>query len=231
MTVRARSRRAAFTLLELVLSMGIVAMIALTLYAAMRVGFRGRDSAEAQTAAARPAAIVLDLLQSDFDSVPLPGGKLAGAFVGSTNGAGDGAAATVTFVCFGQDATPPDAPFADGLRRVQLTLHSDGPQPLLVRRVWRNLLAPSPLAPEEEVLARGVHAFSVLYYDGSAWHASWDSTLMNNALPQAVQISLELDRPTRDGARPYRMSRIVPLACKAAPPADDTEAPSAAATP
>ena len=215
-----RGNIGAFTLLELILSMAMVAMISLSLYAAMRIGFRARGSAEAQTAAARPAAIVLDLLQSDFESVPLPTGKLASSFNGATSGEGANAVASVSFYTFGQDLDAPEAsPFANGLRQVELALRTDGAQPLLVRRVRRNLLAPSELAAEEEVLARNVRAFSLLYYDGAAWQTNWDSTVRGGALPQAVQMTIELDQPARQGAANYRMSRLVTLACTAAPAA------------
>ncbi|HEV7299347.1 MAG TPA: type II secretion system protein GspJ [Tepidisphaeraceae bacterium] len=226
-----RRHRSAFTLLELILSLGMVAMISLTLYGSMRTAFRARTTAENQTAAARPAQILLDLLQSDFESILPPGGTLAGAFIATPATTGFGSADRVNFFTIGRDLYGQvPAPFAEGVRQVELALDTTGPQPLLVRRVSRNLLSQNEAPIEQEVLSPRVRALSLRYYDGTEWTDTWDSAALANALPQAVQIGIEIDQPTRDGSGPYRMSRIVPIVCIAAPPETTsttaTEAPA-----
>ena len=52
---------------------------------------------------------------------------------------------------------------------------------------------------EEAVICRNVRTFFVRYYDGQQMLETWDSTQLNNALPMAVEITLELDRPAAAG--------------------------------
>ncbi len=210
------ARHRGFTLLELMLAAAMVAMLGLTLYASMSIGFRARSGAKAQLEAMREAALVMDLVQRDFQSIPPPVGVLAGPFVGYAMGGSGAEADSVEFHALGRDAAidgETDA-FGEGMRRIELVLRTDGDTPRLVRRVERNLLRSIEIEPEEEWLSRRVRAFSVRYYDGLEWSAEWDSTLMGNALPLAVEVSMTFDLPSPlDRARPYRLTRVIPLSC------------------
>lgn len=210
-------RRRGFTLLELLLSIGMMAMISLMLFSSFSTAFRARASAAAQTTAVREAAVTLDLVQHDFQSAMAGNGALVGPFYGYALGTGDAEADSVSFYTAGQDTqTSADDPLFEGMRQVELVLSTgvDG-KPSLVRRVRRNLLAPAVVDGVEETLAQNVRVFSVKYYDGESWHDEWDSTLPDTpGLPVAVQITIELDAPTvRDPSRKYRAMRVVPLAC------------------
>lgn len=205
--------RRGFTLLELVLSMGMIAMMALTLYTSLSVAFKARGSMEAQTLSVREASVVMDLLQQDFQSVLKPNGIMAGSFVGYAMGTSGAEADSVTFCSLGSDAGV-DSPFADGMRKIELTLTTDGNTPVLVRRVQRNLLAPSVKTPQDEILSRNVTAFSVQYFDGSSWYTEWDSTLHDNTLPVALNVRIVLKITENNGQiRNYQVHRIIPLAC------------------
>jgi type II secretion system protein J len=219
-TVRPRrAPRRGFTLLELSLAAAIVAMIGLTLYASMAIGFRARGSAYNQVRAMREAAIVLDVVQQDLQSIPPPGGTLSGTFIGYAMGTSGAEADSLEFHTIGRDADAPETPVGEGIRRIELLLRTDVDPPVLVRRVQRNLLAPTEEEPPEEILARGVRAFSVRYYDGYGWAEEWDSTLQDDALPQAVELTIELDQPRpNDPEKRYRVTQVIPLPC--APPLD-----------
>jgi hypothetical protein len=200
----------------------MVAMLGLTLYAAMAIGFRARGSAQHQVRAMREAAIAMDVAQQDLQSVVRATGVLRGPFVGYAMGTAGAAADSVEFHALGRDADAADNPLGDGVRRIELVLRTDVTPPVLVRRVTRNLLAPTEPEPDEEVLARGVRSFSVRYFDGYGWSEEWDSTLVENAIPQAVELTLELDLPhPMDAERPYKVTQVVPMPC--APPVDTTE--------
>lgn len=217
---RRHARRHGFTLIELILSMGIVAMISASLYAAMRTAFKARASAEAQVVGMRPAAVILDLIQADFDSIVPPGPTsaatvLSSGFVGYSLGSAAEAADSVTFFALGRggqlNPTSVD-PLADGIRQVEFVLQTTGGKRALVRRVRRNILATTTAEPVDEVLARNVKSFAVRYFDGSHWTTGWDSLSLNNALPTAVNIEVVLNEPTlRDPTKPYRMTRLIPI--------------------
>lgn len=208
-----RKRCSGFTLIELILATTMTAMLALTLYTTMSVAFRTRGTIERQISSAREASVVLDLVQQDLQSVLKPSGILAGAFVGYAMGTTGAETDSLSFHALGGDRDV-DSPLADGMRKIELALHSDANGSVLLRRVERNLLAPSAKEPEEEILSRRVAAFSVRYFDGTSWYSEWDSTLHENTLPVALDLRLTMNiTDSRGETTQYRATRIVPLAC------------------
>ncbi len=199
-------RPSGFTLLELVVATAMVAIMALSLYAAMGVGFRARQSVREQTQAARQAAIVLDLVERELQSVMPPTGVLAGPMIAYANGTTGSEADTIEFYAVGADADTGDDPLGEGIRRVQIVPSGD----TLVMRVERNLLSSVQTPVEDQLLARGVRAFGLRYYNGYGWQPEWDSTQLGNILPVAVEITIELNDPV-DTTRTYRSARLVPI--------------------
>jgi len=218
-TSRGNAVRSGFSLLELLLAMAMAAMLSLSLFMAMNVTIRARRSAFASIEPARAGSIAIDLVQRDLDSVPPPVGTLNGPFYGEHQSGGmegSGDNDSVEFCSIGADpikGNPTDAsPLAEGARRIEFYVNTDGPQPTLIRRVTRNLMPASEAHAEEEILARGVRSFSLRYFDGTAWQESWDSTSFDDSLPLAVSITLELGDPKAE-APGHRVTRVVPLAC------------------
>ena len=87
---------------------------------------------------------------------------------------------------------------------------------VLVRRVMRNLLASVQETPVDQVLCRNVQSFSIQVYSSTLWTNTWDSSTQGNALPAAVQITLQVAPPEEGGnprAQPYTLMRIVRLPC------------------
>jgi len=216
-------RRRGFTLLELTLSMSLVAIVSLSLYASMTVAWRAKRTAENAVRSVRGGAIAADLICRDLESVPRPNGILAGPFVGMQQ---PGAAAgseydAVDFYTIGEDAAPSQqtAPLQEGIRHVQLAVRSDVDPPVLVRRVWRNLLSTVQEDPTEEILCRGVRSLMLRYFDGTSWNEEWDSSQENNVLPLAVEMTLDLQAdPSMPAVQAQsqpvsRITRLVPLAC------------------
>lgn len=199
-----------FTLLELLVATGMMAMLALSLYLSLGIAFRARETARAQTLEPRLATSALDVLERDFQSLPPPTGILAGPFIGYGVGIpGQESDALVFHALSGPDAND-STPLAEGIRRIELRVRTDQSPPALVRLEQRNLLATAPPPPTAEVLIRGMKAFSLRYFDGTGWRDEWDSTLLGNMLPLAIEISIEL--PAKENAtRGYRVSRIVPV--------------------
>jgi prepilin-type N-terminal cleavage/methylation domain-containing protein len=241
MTRLPRLRRRGFTFLEVLLASAIMAVIALALYAALRLSLQARDRALSAVGPARAAEIAMGMVRRDIESALPPRGVLSREFIGQTGPEMPGTSA-VRFYAIGtapetvttkpgsnrpaswlqQDPTSAGG----GIERVELLIRpapgtsADG---VLVRRVMRNLLSSTEPAPEEEILCRGVTAFQLRYYDGFQWSDEWDSTQYENALPIAVEVTLELTRP-RDPTRTatagnanlaaYRASRTFFLPCR-----------------
>jgi prepilin-type N-terminal cleavage/methylation domain-containing protein len=233
-----RRRQSGFTLLELILALGMVAMLTLTLYMGLTVTVRAKERAFAAVAPVRTALLAADLVRQDLESVLPCKQLLAGPFIGTSQNGAD----ILDFYCLGSDVgwhaapvaeqglTPAqggDVPWSEGPRHVVLYLDTSSQPPSLVRSVTRNLLAPTVPPPDDEVLCRNVRSFTVRYYDGTDWQDSWDSTTLGDILPQAVELTFEavIDDQPKPGQQPvvYKVTRVFPLAC-ATPPTADTGA-------
>jgi hypothetical protein len=81
-----------------------------------------------------------------------------------------------------------------------------GPGQDLIRAVTRNLLPMTqPSQPDEEhALLSGVQNLTFLYYDGTAWQPSWDSTQETN-LPLAIKVRIQM------AAHPGVVAQAAPL--------------------
>ena len=84
---------------------------------------------------------------------------------------------------------------------------------VLVRRVTTNLLAQVAVEPIEEVLCRGVRSLNLRYHDGLMWQDSWDSTQLENNIPTAVELTIELDRSVDGQTRIISFPRVFLLSC------------------
>lgn len=224
MSLRSRYQlRRGFTLLEIILTMSIVAVIAMVLYSAMQVTIRAQRSAARTVTLTRSATLALDMAAHDLMSTPAPKGQLAGPFLVTRVAADESA---LEFYALGRDWD--ESVFADGVRLVALELRSEpGGGRALVRTVRRNLLATTAVTSQEEVLCRNVRAFSARLFDGSTWGDSWDSTAVDDVLPQVVELVIEVADPDRPDEAPMRLSRLVAMSCASAPaaPTDEEVAP------
>ncbi len=210
--------RPAFTLLEVILAIAMTATLVVSLYASLSIAFRARETIQRQSAGPQLATIAMNAIQRDIESALAPGGSLATNFIGIDSGTTITQADTIEFFTIGSDVTgiyieeQTHDPLAEGVRWVQLSLRTDLDPPALVRKVERNLLTSTIVEPTEEILLSGVLALSMRYLDGSVWTDEWDSTLNNNALPLAVEITIELDEASpADPDLNYRLTRVVPL--------------------
>ncbi len=211
-------RRGGFTLLELVIAMGMVAVLAVSLYASLRIGFKAQASSEAAVEPARTASLALDLIQQDLANSLTPN-NLAGNFEG-TSGTDDRNKEDDDINFYSTTDSPQHATANGEIKNVELTViePQNSSDHVLVRRVARNLppLNQETETPDVEVICRNVGAFSVQYWDGTEWDQTWDSTQEDNQLPVAVEVMLELDRPdatSPGGMRATQYTRIFPLSC------------------
>ena len=216
-------RKSAFTLLEMLVAMTLMSVLAGSLYASLHIAFTARRSAVSAIEPVRAAQLAIELVREDIESALPPTGILAGAFYGQdlTDSAGRDADALL----FYSSALGPEAAEGTGdITRIELAFVSppDATERVLVRRSTTNLLAPETVEPSEEILCRGVLGFNLRYFDGSDWQDSWDSSSQDNVLPLAVEVALEVDRPTRGEPvdSGYALSRVFLLPCSR-PAADE----------
>jgi general secretion pathway protein J len=211
--MRRRTANSGFTLLELILALGMISMLAVSLYATLRVAFKARDSAMAGIMPMRAANVAMEMLSQDLESALPPTGLLAGAFLGQHLGDATASTDTIEFYCIGtSDSLEP--PRSAGIRRVNIGLvqSPDGRGHLLVRRITSNLLSPQEVQPDEEVLCRNVRSFALRYFDGTLWQDEWDSTQMGDVLPMAVEVRMSIQTSEDSQAPTYDTYRVFTLA-------------------
>jgi len=217
-STRPAARPRAFTMLEMLVALAIVAVVAGSLYATLHTAFRARRSATEAVARVRAVEAAMAQIQADLASAVRPVGLLAGPMVGEPAAGPEGLAADVLsfYATVPAEADPARyeaGALADGataatgeIVHVEYALVPPSEvEPLstaaaeptaglvLVRRVTRNLLAPTTPAAEEEVLCRGVRSLAFRYFDGLDWLDAWDSTTQDNRLPAAVEVTLALE--------------------------------------
>jgi type II secretory pathway pseudopilin PulG len=226
---RRRRPPAAFTLIELLLAASLVAVVAVTMFAALRTAVQARDACDRATEPVRTADLAFEVIRKDFENAVPPTGVLAQTFTGNdyTDDRGRDADTVTLFTT----APGPQHVAGDGeVRKVQYYVVSpDGPQGerVLVRKVIHNLLAPQEPAGDEEVVLRGVAGFDLQYFDSTtaAPVTSWDSSQRDNAMPPMVQVGIDLERPdpslpAGSPLRLVRFTRHVLIPCAVAQPSN-----------
>ncbi|MCX5671255.1 MAG: prepilin-type N-terminal cleavage/methylation domain-containing protein [Planctomycetota bacterium] len=215
-----------FTLLEMLVATALVAVLAGSLYASLSIAFKARRSALAALEPVRRAEIAMALVAADIRSAVIPNGVLAQPFMGEDGTDTRGHDADALVFC-GTAPSPEPAEGVGDVKKIEISCEAsdDGQTQVLVRRVTTNLLSPRTLEPPVEVLCRGVFAFNIRYFDGSDWLDVWDSTVLENTLPLALEVTLQLDDPrqidpNRSG---YSVSQVVLVPCGALPPDSTTQ--------
>ena len=229
--------RRGFTMLELLVAITIAAVVAGSLYSGLRIGFRAQANAESSVEPVRTAELAMGLLRPDFESAVPATGTLQGAFLG-TDGTGEGGldADSVEFYTLGdpldavlsantsgaspgvagmsalQGAASPALPGGE-VRRVQIGLLPSATGQVLVRRVYTNLLAQAEEEPYDEVVCRGVASLNLRYWDGLTWQDNWDSTTIENNIPSAVEVTIDLRRVQYGQETVLRFVRVFKLSC------------------
>jgi type II secretion system protein J len=220
---RNRSRRG-FTLLELVISMMIVAILVPVLYSCLKNAYALKSKTEAAVAPARDAEQVFDWLRQDLNDAipPSVNTGLIGPFEGIT-GTDNRRRENDDLQFYTTADSPLDASNNNEIKLDELTIITtpNGSDHVLVRKITRDLITQPAPNPDVEVICRGVGGFGLRYFDGTNWTDTWDSTAEDNTIPAAVEVTLTLDRPNGtsrnpDGTTSFKYVRVIPLGCSSA---------------
>lgn len=186
-------RNCGFTLLELVLALGVCAVIISAVGGVFYSAERLRDSSTRAVNDALPVWRALSVMKRDLQGVmvPSPDGILSGDFK-----AGDvtspGLNQNVAIELYTTTGTlQPDKPWGD-VQRVTYEVRPTTPGKTLFRSVTRNLLANFEPDPDEQSLMDNVESVDFDCYDGVQWRSAWDTTLSDTNLPVAVRVRIQL---------------------------------------
>ncbi len=216
-----RSRRwpaavSGFTLIEVILALGITAIVLVAINGVFFGAMRLRESATNAVDESLPVQQALATLRRD----------LAGAMPPSTNGilSGDFKVGGVTSLGLSQPvdielntttgALRANEPWGEVQRvtyELKLPADRSAPGKDLIRSVTRNLLATVTPQPEDQWMMGGVESIEYSCYDGTQWRDFWDTTVTDTNLPTAVRVRIQVagSRGGSSDAQPIEL--VVPI--------------------
>jgi len=193
------SANSAFTLIEMILAIGVAAIVLIAANAVFFTALHLRDATSDAVDAASPVDQALIILRHDLQCAvpPKAGGVLSGDFkIGNVTSLGisDPVAAEI-YTATG--ALSDKTPWGE-IQRVTYELKNSTTGAAgkdFYRSVTRNLLTTATPDVEDQLMIRGVDSVQFSAYDGSQWNDSWDTTdttSANTNLPVAVRVDIQL---------------------------------------
>jgi type II secretion system protein J len=206
--------RAAFTLLELLIAVSIFAVVLAAINTVFYSALKLRNKTSDMIDKSVPLEQALAIIKRDLSNLVPPNGELSGQLqtTQTTNGMA-GATGPVFFCANG--SMDEINPYGD-IQKVSYTLvqgtNIDAGLDL-VRMVSRNLLAPVQEQPVGQFLMSGVQQIAFLYYDGSQWTDSWDSTTQDPKLPRGIKVQLQLlpEQGAGNAASLHPVELVIPI--------------------
>jgi type II secretion system protein J len=209
----------AFTLIEMVLAIGVAAMVLIAVNTALFASLRLREATAAAVDAATPVDQAVPFLRRDLQCVVTPTNGtskvLSGDFkVGNVTSPGvPESVAIEMFTATG--ALSANAPWAD-IQRVTYELKQPTDRNAvgrdLYRSVVRNLLTMTTPDVQDQLMLSGVQNIKFTCFDGAQWQETWDTTGVTSTytnLPLAVRVDIQMAGNNAASAQPIEM--IVPI--------------------
>jgi type II secretion system protein J len=209
----------AFTLIEMVLAIGVAAIVLVAINAVLFAALRLREATNNIVDAAAPVDQTVTFLRRDLECVVTPTNGtskvLSGDFrVGNVNS--PGVAQPVAIEMFtATGALSVNAPWAD-IQRVTYELKPPADRSAagqdLVRSVTRNLLTLTTPEVDDQLMMSGVASIKFSCFDGSQWQDTWDTTgltSLSTNLPLAVRVDIQMSGNSSATAGPIEI--VVPI--------------------
>ena len=206
---------AAFTLIEMILAIGVAAIVLIAANAVFFTALHLRDATSDAVDASSPIDQSLTLLRRDLQCAVTPkvNGVLSGDFkIGNVTSTG--ISDPVSAEIYTADGALSDkAPWGD-IQRVTYELKNSTTGVAgkdLYRSVTRNLLTTATPDVEDQLMIRGVDSVQFSAYDGVQWNDTWDTTdttSANTNLPVAVRVNIQL---TGSGKNSSPIEILVPI--------------------
>lgn len=196
------NNRHAFTLIEMILAIGVAAIVLIAINTVLFAALRLRDATSEAVDATTPLDQAATFLRRDLQCAMTPTNGttkvLSGDFrVGNVTSVG--VAEPVAIEMFtATGALGVNAPWAD-IQRVTYELKPPADRGAtgqdLVRSVVRNLLSSTTPEVEDQLMLSGVASIKFSCFDGAQWQETWDTTgltSVNTNLPLAVRVDIQM---------------------------------------
>jgi len=217
--IKIRSRRkngAGFTLMEVLIAISICAILLVAIHTVFYSALRLRNSTVDSLEASLPREQALQIMQRDLANIVI-----------STNGIFFGPLQTTNPTNALPDQIGPDFYTSGGeldgmvswgnVEKIDYLLSvptngAGGVGKDLIRAVTRNLLPITqiPQPEEKHTILSGVQTLTFLYYDGTQWDPSWDTTQQTN-LPLAIKVQIQMAMRTGGALTPQPLEVVVPM--------------------
>jgi len=198
-----RNSQFGFTLIEMILAIGIASLALLCASAVLFTALRLRDDTATMVDNASPVDATVAYIKRDLQCCVTPTNGtskvLSGGFRAGNGLSSAGVSDPVAVEMFtATGALSQSEPWGD-IQRVTYGLknptdiHAAGKD--LYRTVLRNLLAISTPEVEEQLMLSGVASVKFSCYDGAQWQDAWDTTdptAVNTNLPTAVKVEIQM---------------------------------------
>lgn len=190
-----------FTLLEVILAIGIAALVLVAISEVFLAGLRLRAATEEIVNNETPIDQAMTIMERDLECiVPPTNGTskvLSGDFrVGSVMSTGNSEPAAIEMYTATGNLTD-SKPWGD-IQRVTYELrdpaNGNGQGKDLIRSVTRNILTTTTPDVEDQWMMGGIQSITISCYDGSQWWNTWDTTGLTSAntnLPVAVRVDIQ----------------------------------------
>ena len=193
----------AFTLIEMILAIGIAAVVLITINGVFFSALRLRNDTTEMVDAASPVDAAVTFLKRDLQCAVTPTNGtsklLSGGFRVGNGLTSVGVSDPVAIELFTATGALSDtAPWGD-IQRVTYELKTPATASAngrdLYRSVTRNLLAIATPEVTEQLMLSGVARLKFSCYDGVQWNEAWDTTdptAVNTNLPVAVRVDIQM---------------------------------------
>jgi len=210
-----RSATSGFTLVELILAVGVAAIVLAAINGVFFSAMRLRDSTTRAVEASLPLQRAVDLLRRDLQNAmpPLTNGVFSGTFkAGQVLSTGLNQPVDLE-LCTTTGALKENEPWGE-VQRVDYSLRPPSDASAvgkdLIRSVTRNLLSTVPASPDDQSLLGGVESIEYACYDGYQWRGDWDTSVTDTNLPSAIRVRIRLAGPP-GGTAPEPIEFTVPV--------------------
>ena len=180
-------RRCGFTLVELMVSVVIGAMVALTAAGAMRAISRSRQKMWNMIDGAAEVRFAATVLARDLDNLSRVQQAQRSTLVGLTELSGNNQVSRLLLRVIGRMPGRPNEPEGD-VYEVEYSIENRNEKAVLFRRVWPNPGDQDPPGGVVSVIAEDIVAFEVRYYDGEQWYEDWSEEM--TVLPELAEVNL-----------------------------------------
>jgi type II secretion system protein J len=209
----------AFTLIEMVLAIGVAAIVLVAVNTVLFAALRLRDTTTEVVDAAAPVDQTVTFLRRDLQCIVSPTNGTSKVLSGDFkvgNVTSDGVPDPVAIEMFTTTgALNASTPWAD-IQRVTYELKQPTDRSAvgkdLVRSVVRNLLTMTTPDVEDQLMLSGVESVKFTCYDGAQWQDTWDTTGTTSTftnLPVAVRVDIQMTGSSAANLQPIEL--VVPI--------------------